>query len=271
MNGAEGLASTQSPLQGLAHGELSMWGVSVCVYMSVFLCVITSVGLAARFMVELVGVDNSIREETDLEAEWRRRREMTAWSSSDQYCLVMTPWCVHQGHTKQTRPPFIGLHHLHLCSVVSRLTGSLYGLHWGIGWYLLRKVYVIGFFSCPFHCICLCVRYCFRTGMNFGLHRGMLVCRQLFIHNIWKCNFATCNIFVAASIWQTFSDSNGFRKQWCGTLANSTKKSSMIEIELAQMHAHLFKAELRNVIVHIMDTVCLSWLLTLSISLCCVS
>ncbi len=34
------------------------------------LCIIASVGLAAaRFTVELVGVDNSIREETDLEAE----------------------------------------------------------------------------------------------------------------------------------------------------------------------------------------------------------
>lgn len=34
------------------------------------LCVIASVGLAAaRFTVELVGVDNSIREETDLRAE----------------------------------------------------------------------------------------------------------------------------------------------------------------------------------------------------------
>lgn len=33
------------------------------------LCVITSVGLSARFTVELVGVDKSIREETDLEAE----------------------------------------------------------------------------------------------------------------------------------------------------------------------------------------------------------
>lgn len=41
----------------------------VCACMSVFLCVIPAVGLAARFMVELVGVDNSIREETDLEAE----------------------------------------------------------------------------------------------------------------------------------------------------------------------------------------------------------
>lgn len=154
MKGAEGLAGARSLLQRLAHGELSMWGASkcvcVCACMSVFLCVITSVGLAARFMVELVGVDNSIREETDPEAEWRRRREMTAWSSSDQYCLVMTPWCVHQGHTKQTRPPFIGLHHLHLRSVVSRLTGSLYGLHWGMGWYLLRKAYVIGSFCCPF-------------------------------------------------------------------------------------------------------------------------
>lgn len=37
--------------------------------MSAFLCVIASMGLAARFTVELVGVDNSIREETDLEAE----------------------------------------------------------------------------------------------------------------------------------------------------------------------------------------------------------
>lgn len=113
-----------------------VWCVSECV--RACLCVISSVGLAAaRFTVELVGVDNSIREETDLEAEWRRRREMTAWSSSDQYCLVMTPWCVHQGHTKQTLPPFIALHHLYLCSVVCRLTGSLYGLHWGAGCYLL--------------------------------------------------------------------------------------------------------------------------------------
>lgn len=164
----------------MGSSACEVWA-SVCACMSAFLCVITSVGLAARFMVELVGVDNSIREETDLEAEWRRRREMTAWSSSDQYCLVMTPWCVHQGHTKQTRPPFIGLHHLHLWSVVSRLTGSLYGLHWGIGCYLLIKVYVIGSFSCPFHCLCLCLRQCFRTEMNFGLHRGMLVCRQLLL------------------------------------------------------------------------------------------
>lgn len=38
--------------------------------MSMCLCVIASVGLAAsRFTVELVGADNSIREETDLEAE----------------------------------------------------------------------------------------------------------------------------------------------------------------------------------------------------------
>lgn len=56
-----------------------------------FVCVIVSAGLAARFTVGLVGVDNSIREETDLEAERRRKREMTACSSSDQYCLVMTP------------------------------------------------------------------------------------------------------------------------------------------------------------------------------------
>lgn len=42
----------------------------VCAYMSACLCVIASVGpAAARFTVELVGVDNSIREETDLEAE----------------------------------------------------------------------------------------------------------------------------------------------------------------------------------------------------------
>lgn len=40
-------------------------GVCVCVF-----GVIASVGLAAaRFTVVLVGVDNSIREETDLEAE----------------------------------------------------------------------------------------------------------------------------------------------------------------------------------------------------------
>lgn len=43
--------------------------VGVCVCMNPCLCVIASVGLAAaRFTVELVGVDNSIREETDLEA-----------------------------------------------------------------------------------------------------------------------------------------------------------------------------------------------------------
>lgn len=59
--------------------------------MCVCACVIASAGLAARFTVGLVGVDNSIREETDLEAERRRKREMTACSSSDQYCLVMTP------------------------------------------------------------------------------------------------------------------------------------------------------------------------------------
>lgn len=41
----------------------------MCVCTSASLCVIASVVLAARFMVELVGVDNSIREETDLEAE----------------------------------------------------------------------------------------------------------------------------------------------------------------------------------------------------------
>lgn len=41
----------------------------VCACMSACLCVIASVGLAAaRFTVELVGVDNSITEETDLEA-----------------------------------------------------------------------------------------------------------------------------------------------------------------------------------------------------------
>lgn len=80
----------------------------------------------ARFTVVLLEVDNSITEETDLRAEWMRWREMTAWSSSDQHCLVMTPWCVHQGHTKQTLPPFIALHHLYLCSLVGRLTDSLY-------------------------------------------------------------------------------------------------------------------------------------------------
>lgn len=53
--------------------------------------VIVSAGFAAGFTAGLVGVDNSIREETDLEAEWSRRREMTARSSSDQHCLVMTP------------------------------------------------------------------------------------------------------------------------------------------------------------------------------------
>ncbi len=123
-------------------GARHVWCVSECVY--AWFCVIASVGLAAAsFTVELVGVDNSITGETDLESEWRRRREMTAWSSSDQHCLVMTPWCVHQRHTKQTLPPFIALYHLYLCSVVCRLTGSLYGLHWGAGCYLLVYVYVI--------------------------------------------------------------------------------------------------------------------------------
>lgn len=42
----------------------------VCACKNVCLCVIASVGLAAaRFTVELVGVDNNIRKETDLEAE----------------------------------------------------------------------------------------------------------------------------------------------------------------------------------------------------------
>lgn len=99
MKGAQGLAGAQSPLQELARGELAVRGVCVrvCkrvhvrVFFCVCVCVIASAGLAARFTVGLVGVDNSIREETDLEAERRRKREMTACSSSDQYCLVMTP------------------------------------------------------------------------------------------------------------------------------------------------------------------------------------
>lgn len=69
MTGARGPAGVQSPLQGLAHGKLSMCE-RVCTCTSACLWIIASVGLtAARFTVELVGVDNSIREKTDLEAE----------------------------------------------------------------------------------------------------------------------------------------------------------------------------------------------------------
>lgn len=45
------------------------WEMCMHVYRSTFLCVIASVGLAARFMMALVGVDNSIRGETDLVVE----------------------------------------------------------------------------------------------------------------------------------------------------------------------------------------------------------
>lgn len=51
-------------------------------------------------------------------------------------------------------------------------------------------------------------------------------------------------------------------------LANSTTESAVVEIELTQMRAHPYKNELRDVIVHNMDTVCLYGLLVLSISLC---
>lgn len=98
---------------------------------------------SAGFTVDLVGVDNSIREETDLEAEWRRKREMTAWSLSDQLCLVMTPWCVHRGHTKQT---LIALHHLPLCSVVCRLTGSFMAFYENC--YVLEHVFSLFFPAC---------------------------------------------------------------------------------------------------------------------------
>lgn len=159
MTGAQGPAAVQSHLcPACPWGTQHVWCASAC------LCFTASVVLtAARFMVNVVGADNSIREETDLEAEWRRRREMTAWSSSDQHCLVMTLWYVLQGHTKQT---LIALHHLSLfCSLLScRL--SLWPLQKGGRLSSCAVVCLFFFF------LCLC--QCFRTGMILGLQRRFL-------------------------------------------------------------------------------------------------
>lgn len=65
MTGAQGPAGVQSPLQGLAHGELSMCGLLV----SLCACGVTVDSQRRRFTVDVVGADNSIRVETDLEAE----------------------------------------------------------------------------------------------------------------------------------------------------------------------------------------------------------
>lgn len=167
MTGPQGPAAVQSHLcSACPWGTQHVWCASAC------LCFTASVVLtAARFTVNVVGADNSIREETDLEAEWRRRREMTAWSSSDQHCLVMTLWYVLQGHTKQT---LIALHHLSLfCSLSSRRL-SLWPLQRGGR---LSACVGLGIGSCclPFLFLfffCLC--RCFRTGMFLGLQRRFL-------------------------------------------------------------------------------------------------